>query len=119
MTPVDVSNVALAEGATRAAIQGFPPIDTTPAAVAAGTFYTPKTRSLLRGAPWAFARRQEQLTLLRRAIESDGTASTDPPPQPWQYQYLWPSSCLRARFLIQFQSTTQSGLSVPLTSASA
>ena len=118
MTPTDVANLSLAEGSTRTLIQGFPPIDNTPAAVAANLFYTPKTRSLLRGANWAFCRRQSLLTLLRRAIESDGTASTDPPSQPWQFEYLVPSDCLRMRFLQQFLTTTTSGTSVPLTSAS-
>jgi hypothetical protein len=112
-----VCNLALAEGATRTLIQGFPPIDNTPAAVACNLFYTPKTQSLLRAAPWAFARRQENLTLLQRAVEADGTVSTDPPPQPWQYSYLYPSSALRARFLQQYLTTTTSGTSVPLTSA--
>jgi len=118
VTPTDVANLSLAEGSTRTLIQGFPPIDNTPAAVAAKLFYGPKTQSLLRAAPWAFARRQELLTLLKRAIESDGTASSDPPPQPWLYEYLWPSSCLRARFLQQYLTTTTSASSVPLTSAS-
>lgn len=117
MTPTDVANLSLAEGSTRTLIQGFPPIDNTPAAVASKLFYTPKTQSLLRGANWAFARRQESLTLLKRAIESDGTASTNPPPQPFLFEYLYPSSCLRARFIQQYLTTTTSG-SVPLTSAS-
>jgi hypothetical protein len=117
MTPTDVSNLALAEGATRTLIQGFPPIDNTPAAVACNLFYTPKTRSLLRGANWAFCRRQALLTLLRRAVESDGTVSTDPPSQPWQYEYLAPSDSLRMRFIQQYLTTTASGSSVPLTTA--
>src|SRR5262245_25367168 len=117
-SPVDIANLALAEGATRSAINGFPPIDNSPAAVASKLFYTPKTQALLRGANWDFCRRQANLSLLRRAINADGTASSDPPSQPWQYEYLYPSDCLRARFLIQFQSTTASGLTIPLTSAS-
>lgn len=117
-SPVDICNVALAEGATRTSINGFPPIDNTVAAVSARTFYTPKTQALIRGANWNFCRRQEMLTLLRRAIEADGTVSTDPPPQPFLFQYLYPSACLKVRFIQQFLTTTTSGTTVPLTSAS-
>lgn len=108
---VDVCNIALMEAQVRSQINGLPPLDTSPAAVTAGLLYLPKTRALLRAANWNFARRQENLTLLR----SYETTPSDPPPQPFRYQYLYPSSCLRARFLIQFQTVTTSG--VPLTSA--
>jgi hypothetical protein len=118
MTPTDICNIALAEAATRTTINGFPPIDNTPAAVSANTFFTPKTRALLRGANWNFCRRQESLTLLRRAINADGTASSDPPSQPFQYEYLYPSAALKIRFIQQFLTTTTSGTVVPLTSAS-
>lgn len=111
MTPTDIANIALAEGQTRTQINGFPPIDNSPAAVAAALFYTPKTRALLRAAPWAFCRRQENLTLLRSYEDTP----SDPPPQPFRYQYLWPSDCLRFRFLLQHQTVTTSG--TPFTSA--
>src|SRR5580765_8064894 len=108
MSPVDVANLALAEGATRTLINGFPPIDNTPAAVTAGLFYTPKIQMLLRAAPWTFARRQIQLTQLKAAVVN-GVVSTNPPPQPWQFEYAYPSDCPRARFLIQFQQPSPSG----------
>lgn len=107
----DVCNIALAESQTRSQINGLPPIDTSPAAVAAGLFFGPKTRALLRAAPWGFARRQEILTLLR----SYEATPNDPPPQPFRFQYLWPSDCIRARFLLQFQTMTTSG--TPFTTA--
>lgn len=118
-SPVDIANLALAEGATRTLINGFPPIDNTPAAVSANLFYSPKTKSLLRGANWNFCRRQANLTLLRRAVNADGTVSTDPPSQPFQYEYLYPSDALKIRFIQQFLTTTTSGTAVPLTSASS
>lgn len=116
-SPVDVCNVALAEGATRTSINGFPPIDNTPAAVASNLFFLPKTRALLRGANWNFCRRQELLTLLRRAINADGSASSDPPSQPFQYEYLYPSAALKIRFIQQYL-TTSTSTAIPLTSAS-
>lgn len=110
MTPTDVANLALAEGQTRTQINGFPPLDNSPAAVASGLFFTPKTQALLRAAPWIFCRRQELLTLLK----SYESTPSDLPPQPWRFMYLYPSDCLRARFLLQYQTLTTSG--VPFTS---
>jgi hypothetical protein len=111
LNPTTICNLALAEAQTRTSISGFPPIDNSPAAVSAGLFYSPKTQALLRSAPWDSCRTQQLLTLLRSV---DDTPS-DPPPQPFRFQYLYPSNCLKARFLIQYQTTTTSG--VPLTSA--
>lgn len=112
MTPTDVCNIALAEGMTRSLINGFPPIDTSPAAVSAGIFYTPKIQALLRGAHWDFARRQQTLTLYRAAI-INGQVSSNPPPQPWQFEYLYPGDCQKARFLLQYMQPQPSG--TPLT----
>ncbi len=111
-SPVDICQLALAEGATRTTINGFPPIDNSPAAVSARLFYTPKTQMLLRAAPWDSARRQAPLTLIKQAF-LNGVASSNPPPQPWQYEYLWPADCLRARFIQQFQVVNS--VSPPLT----
>lgn len=113
-SPVDICNVALAEAQTRTSINGFPPIDNSPAAVASKLFFTTKTQMVLRGANWDFARRQENLTLLRAAV-INGAVSSDPPPQPWQYEYLYPADCLKLRFLIQYQQPQPSG--TPLTTA--
>ncbi len=114
MGPVDVCNIALAEGMTRTLINGFPPIDTSPAAVSANIFYTPKIQSLLRGAPWDFCRRQNLLTLYRAAV-INGQVSSNPPPQPWNFEYLAPADMLKARFLIQYIQPQPSG--TPLTTA--
>lgn len=108
----DIANIALQEAQSRTQINGFPPIDNSVAAVAANTFYTPKTRALLRAAPWDFCRTQQLLSLRKSAIVN-GQPSTDPPPQPWAYEYYYPESCLRARFLIQFQQPSPAG--VPFT----
>ena len=89
--------------------------DNSPAANAASLFYTPKTQALLRAAPWAFARKQAILTQYKASI-INGQQSSDPPPQPWNYEYLRPADCLRARFLQPFLTTSASD-TVPLTTA--
>lgn len=114
MDVTSVCNIALAESMTRTQISGFPPIDNSPAANAAKLFYTPKIQSIIRAANWNFTRRQALLSLLR-AVIINGTTSSDPPPQPWQYQYLYPSDCLKARFIMQFQTPNIAG--IPLTTA--
>jgi hypothetical protein len=109
MTPVNVSNIALAEAQSRTSINGFPPIDNTPAAVQAGQFFRPKVQALLRAANWDFARKQILLTLLKSALVN-GQPSSDPPPQPWAYSYAYPNDCLRLRFLIQYQQPSPAGI---------
>ena len=96
MTPVNVCNLALAEVGQRVQIASL--ADQSPAANAASLFFTPKTQMLLRSANWAFARAQSTLTLYKSVLVA-GAASTNPPPQPWQYEYLYPSDCQRLRFL--------------------
>ncbi len=99
---------------TRTLINGFPPIDTSPAAVSVGIFYTPKIQALLRGAHWDFSRRQLLLTLYKAAV-INGQVSSDPSPQPWLYEYLYPADCLKCRFLIQYCQPQPSG--TPFTTA--
>jgi hypothetical protein len=113
VSPVDIVNISLAEGATRAKINGFPPIDTSPPAVAAGLFYTPKLRMLLRSAPWDVARTQSGPLAVFQQAFINGQPSTNPPPQPWQWAYLPPPDMLRARFILQFQQPAPNG--VPFT----
>lgn len=109
---VNVCNLALLEMGNRVQINSLN--DNSPAGNAASLFYTPKTKALLRGAPWTFCRKQVLLTQYKASIVN-GAQSSDPPPQPWNYEYLRPADCLRARFLIPFQTITSSG--VPLTTA--
>lgn len=109
-SPVDICNIALAECGNRVQISSFN--DGTPASVIANLFYTPKLQMLSRAAPWDSFRAQAALTLLKATI-IDGAVSDDPPPQPWAYQYAWPSDCLRARFLLPTIQTVGTG--VPLT----
>lgn len=109
---VDVCNVALTEIGNRVAISDFN--DGTPAANAAAILYTPKMQLLARAAPWDSNRAQITLTVLKERY-TDGAVSADPPPQPWNFQYAWPSDCLRARFLIP--TATEQTAGTPLTTA--
>lgn len=115
MGPVEVCNIALAEAGSRVSINTFQ--DGTPQAVMAATFYTPKLQALARAAYWDSFRAQIALTQLKGAI-INGVPSDNPPVQPFQVEYAWPSDCLAFRFLrptVVTQAVNAQGL--PLTSA--
>ena len=56
--------------------------------------YDPVRQGVLRAAYWNFARKQASLTQLKSAQDTNTTC-----PQPWQYEYAFPSDCLRMRYL--------------------
>ena len=114
MTPVNVANLGLLEIGQRIQIQSFN--DNSPAGQAASLFYTPKTQMLLRAANWDFARAQVTLTLLKQAIVN-GAPSTNPPPQPFLFEYLYPTDCLKVRFLLPTMILAATSGGVPLTTA--
>ena len=109
---IQVVNLSLLECSNRNQIQSLS--DNSTAANAAALFYTPKTQMLLRGANWGFARKQVLLTQWKAAVVN-GAVSSDPPPQPWQFSYLRPADCLRARFIQQYYTPATSG--TPLTTS--
>lgn len=113
MDPVGVCNLGLAEIGNRSPISSFS--DGTTQARTAALFYTPKLQMLARSAPWDSFRAQIAMTQLKAAIVN-GVVSSNPPPQPFQVEYAWPSDCLKARFIrptLNAASTT-----IPLTTAS-
>lgn len=75
---------------------------------------------LLRAAHWNFTRRQVALTQLKAAV-INGVLSTNPPPQPFAYEYAYPEDCLKARFILpvfagpntNIPFTTAPNISVP------
>lgn len=69
---------------------------------------------LMRAAPWDSLRAQITLTQLKATV-INGATSNNPPPQPWGYEYAWPSDCLKARFLLPTLQTMPGG--IPLTTA--
>ncbi len=56
--------------------------------------YQPSLDAVLQAARWNFARKQISLALLQ-----DGTAGGTVP-QPWLYEYAYPTDCVSARFII-------------------
>lgn len=91
-SPIDICNRAL--GAIRArAIMTDLDEDSTEA-MNCKLVYEPTRRELLRGAPWGFARRQIDLSLLGSLVL--GTSD-----YPWAYKYEYPSDCIKVRYVIQ------------------
>jgi hypothetical protein len=109
-SPVDIARQSLAQIGQQISISSFS--DTSPAGKTAQLLYTPTVRSLLRAAPWGFARAQIALTLWKSATVN-GAPSANPPPQPWLYSYEYPNDCLKLRYLRPTLPSTIVG--VPLT----
>ena len=91
-SPVDICNRALGEIGARTNVNAF--TDPTPAAQACQLYYDSMRQMLLRTAPWNFARKQVNLSLLK-----DATSGTCP--FPWMFEYLYPSDCLKFRYMLQ------------------
>lgn len=89
---IDLCNRALGEIAGQVSISSFS--ENSPAAFACSLNYDPMRQMLLRAAPWNFARRQLALSQLGTA--NDGTVAF-----PWMFSYLYPSDCLRFRYMLQ------------------
>lgn len=112
MGPVNVVNIALTEIGAKATVSSINPSDGSNEANIASTLYQPKMDALMRSAHWNCCRKQLALTLLK-AVVIDGVASDDPPPQPWLYEYAYPSDCLKARYIMPIRTIAAEG--VPLT----
>lgn len=93
-SPIDLCNSALAEIGTQSQINSF--TEASAEAFNCQLFYDPMRRSLLRQAPWGFARKQVALSLLDQA--SNYTTST-PPFYPFLYSYAYPADCMKLRYL--------------------
>lgn len=98
---VDLANRALSKIGTQKTIASFQ--DPTPAATQCNLWYDVIRRSLLRTAPWAFARKQLALTQTGDAVP-DNTA-----PYPWLFQYAYPSDCLKFRYVLAPQPVVVAG----------
>jgi hypothetical protein len=73
--------------------------------------YYPTRDALLRAVHWDFARRQDNLTQLKSSNDVNSTC-----PVPWGYEYAYPSTCLKARFILNFFNTDNQ-MNPPLTTA--
>ena len=113
MTPTDVLNLALVEIGSRVLITNLA-TDTSAQGITSRILYPAKMTALLRAANWDFARGQETLTVWKAAV-INGVTSSNPPPQPWLYSYLYPPDVIKARFVLPTIPVQPPG--VPLTSA--
>lgn len=98
-SPVDIVCQALQNIGSQAFISSFDEPSTE--ANLAKLLYTPTLDMLLRSAHWNFARKQQQLTLLKAAAGTQENPNSVPPfpPQPWLFEYAYPSDCLKVRFI--------------------
>ena len=123
-TETDLCNEALSAGGVRASLGSM--AERTPEATQCRLFYNSTLRSMLRAAPWNFARGfSGYLTLLKAApgtpenpIAGNGTWQPSYPAPPWLYSYALPPNSVMIRYVSPMITT--GGLTsgqVPLTSA--
>lgn len=105
---VDIGNLALDGIGSRSTISSFN--ENSAEARAISRHYAVCRDEILSAAHWNFARKQVALTLLR-----DATATPpDTVPQPWLYEYAYPSDCVQARYILpQLQAGEVSGANAP------
>lgn len=111
-SPVNIVNQALSEIGQQVQIASFN--DNTAASRAASLLYTQKIQMLSRAAPWDKFRAQLALTQLKATV-INGVTTGNPPPTPWNFEYAYPSDCIKARFLQPTPTPIPGG--VPLTTA--
>lgn len=112
MVPVEVCNLALSEIGSRIFLTAL--TDNSPQGRVANLNYTPRVKMLIRAANWDFTRGQAILSVWKEAI-TNGVASGNPPPQPWLFSYLYPTDCIKARFVLPTMPVAAAG--TPLTTA--
>lgn len=97
---VDICNMSLGLIGARSSISSINPSDGSNEANYCALYYPNVMRMLLRSAHWARARKQVSATLYKQRF-INGQLSTNPPPQPWCYEYLYPADCLKERFILK------------------
>jgi hypothetical protein len=106
---VQIANMALDVIGTRSTITSLTEGSTEANAIA--RHWDNAVDAVLRAAHWNFARKQRALTLLQ-----DGTQG-QPVPQPWLYEYAYPSDCVLMRSLmptIQVNPVSSPGVPAPV-----
>lgn len=121
MDVTSICNMALGQIGAQVTIQGIdPPLPAGSAeANACALYYSTVIKNLMRAAPWNFTRKTARATLLKAALDTTtGEPSTNPPPLPFAFEYLYPPDCIDMRFIPRICYTTSSstsGSSTPLT----
>lgn len=98
---IDISNRSLGQAGAREQIISF--TESSQSSIYCSLLYQPTFEQLGRAANWNCLRGQTSLTLLKAAqgTPENQTGTVLPiPPQPWLYEYLLPTDCLRVRFLL-------------------
>lgn len=93
---ISLCNRSLLEIGARAQISSINPSDGTTAGDACSTLFTPVFEQLARAARWGCLRKQTVLSLICAAQGTPENPNGTPPlpPQPFLYQYVYPSDCL-------------------------
>lgn len=91
---VDIANLALASIGTRSTIAAL--TEQSAEGLAVALQYNTCLDAVLSAAHWNFARKQVALSLLK-----DGSLTPpDDVPQPWLYEYAYPTDCVSARYVM-------------------
>lgn len=88
---IDIWNLALSEIGTSSTVAAAN--EGSEEAIQCGIWYDTLRQTLLRSAPWAFARRQAPLSTL-------GSLAQGTSPYPWPYKYAYPPDALRVRYIL-------------------
>lgn len=103
---VQIANLALDAIGARATIASLS--ENSAEARALSRQFEQAREDVLSAAHWNFARKQLTLTLLK-----DGTLSPpDTVPQPWLYEYAYPSDCVAARYVMPLFTDVGVGASI-------
>jgi hypothetical protein len=103
VSPVDICNMALDNIGSRLGITSLDPPLPQPNAGLCARHYQPKMDALARAAHWNCMRLQKPLSVLKAAqgTPENPNGTTIPiPPIPYQYEYAYPSDCLKARYIL-------------------
>lgn len=110
-TDVAICNMALAAMGTRSTITSL--TDGSNEALYANLLFAPTRDALLRLVDWNFARNTATLTNIKTASSGGGSTpwSSAQPPPPWQYEYVYPADCLKARKVLPQSGSALNGQS--------
>ena len=104
---VQICNLALSEIGTRSSIASFD--DGSEEGYQCGLWYDQLRQTLLRTAPWGFARGQLALTQLGD-LSPDNTS-----PYPNLFKYAYPADCIKMRYILCPPPTFTGVISPPVT----
>lgn len=95
---VDITNRALQAIGTRSTIASMS--EDSNESNNASLCYAATRRELIRAAPWNFATATATLALIKRAGGGGPWQAAGSPPPGWDYEYVYPADCLRARRIV-------------------